>query len=262
MSNVITVVGITKKFRNLIETPSTQNYTTKNQHTQKMPSDGMFYALNNVSFSIEEGETVVIGGANGSGKSVLMSIIAKLSNPTSGSVTIKGRVGLVFQDSDTQILGETPEEDIAFGLKNIKVSKKNRQKIISDMINKTGLSERCGFPARFLSGGEKRRLAVAGILALDSPIIIFDEPYANLDYEGIQQVNALIALLQRENRTIIILTHELEKCLALADRFLVLYKGKLVFDGKPQEGLTKPLETWKIKNPLTHYTTCRDLVWL
>jgi len=259
MSKVVNIVGVTKQFRNLLETASSQAKTNKSQKTN---STGMFLALNNVSFSIEEGETVVIGGANGSGKSVLMSIIAKLSVPTTGYVKTKGRVGLVFQDSDMQILGETPEEDIAFGLKNLKIPKKEHPQIISDMINKTGLFERCGFPARFLSGGEKRRLAVAGILALDSPIIIFDEPYANLDYEGIQQVNALIALLQREHRTIIILTHELEKCLALADRFLVLYKGKLVFEGTPEEGLKKPLETWKIKNPLTQYTSWRDLVWL
>lgn len=245
LKQAVVVKNITKTFYNTAEADS-----------------GLFTALNNITFSIEKGSTVVIGGANGSGKSVLMSIIAQLTNPTNGTIKTDGRVGLVFQDSDTQILGETPEEDIAFGLKNTKIPKKERSKIVTNMIEKTGLSHRLGFPAHFLSGGEKRRLAVAGILALNSPIIIFDEPYANLDYMGVMQVNSLIALLQREHHTVIILTHELEKCLALADRFLVLYNGNLVFDGKPEQGLKQPLEKWKIKNPITNYLNCKDLVWI
>ncbi|OJF77592.1 MAG: cobalt ABC transporter ATP-binding protein [Treponema sp. CETP13] len=254
MSDAVIVKDITKQFHN--------GTTSSKKKETNINNNSLFTALDNVSFTIKKSSTVVIGGANGSGKSVLMSIIAQLSNPTTGTVSTDGRVGLIFQDTDTQILGETPEEDIAFGLKNTKVPKQKREKIIQDMIQKTGLSHRKGFPARFLSGGEKRRLAVAGILAVECPTIIFDEPYANLDYEGVQQVNALICMLQREQKTVIILTHELEKCLALADHFLILYNGKLVFNGTPHEGLKQPLENWKIRNPLTKYSNSNDLVWL
>ncbi|MFC2281278.1 MAG: ABC transporter ATP-binding protein, partial [Treponema socranskii subsp. buccale] len=93
------------------------------------------------------------------------------------------------------------------------------------------------------------------------PLIIFDEPYANLDYSGVRHVNALIKLLKKKGVTIIILTHELEKSLALCNRFIVLYRGKKVFDGKPAEGLAQKLEAWDIKNPIASYKTLGDLEW-
>ena len=102
-------------------------------------------------------------------------------------------------------------------------------------MEQVGLAEKAHFPARSLSGGEKRRLATAGILALERDLIIFDEPFANLDYPGVQQVNKLLLQLHQEGKTIVVLTHELEKCLGLATRFMVLYRGQLVFDGSPQE---------------------------
>ncbi len=221
-----------------------------------------FHALNNVSFSIEDGECVIIGGANGSGKSMLMSVIAGLTEPTNGNVETNGRVGLIFQDPDTQILGETPEEDISFGLKNLKIPKDRHEKIIENVLKKTGLEKRKGFPARFLSGGEKRRLATASILAMDCPIIIFDEPYANLDYAGVKHVNELIEMLKKENHTVLVLTHELEKCYALADRFIVLFEGNNVFDGSPEDGLKQNLEEWSIRNPLCSYKEKKDLIWI
>ncbi len=220
-----------------------------------------FCALDDVNLRVSKGECLIIGGANGSGKSILMSLIAKLIEPTSGHVTTNGRVGLVFQDADTQILGETPEEDILFGIKNVKIPKEKHSQIVTTVLEKTGLTKRRGFPSRFMSGGEKRRLATASILAMDCPIIIFDEPYANLDYEGVCHVNDLIAKLKDDNHTILILTHELEKCFALATRFVVLFEGKKVFDGSCEEGLAQNLEQWSIRNPLHSYTSKEDLLW-
>lgn len=228
--------------------------------TKKFPPDS-FVVLDSISFKIEEGSCTLIGGANGSGKSVLMSIIAKLTLPTSGSFSTNGRVGLIFQDADTQILGETPEEDILFGLKNLRIAKNEWDERVDSVLKKTGLLKRKGFPARFLSGGEKRRLATASILAMDCPIIIFDEPYANLDYSGVCQVNELIKMLKNDGHTILLLTHELEKCFALANRFIVLFEGKKVFDGSPDEGLKQDLAQWSIKNPLCTYIKKEDLLW-
>ena len=254
-------------------------------------SEGVVHALKNVSLQIEDGSCVVIGGENGSGKSVLMSIIAGLEEADSGCVefvkevdfgtdtsssakigsktntcsdgskSLPPRAGLVFQEAETQILGETPREDIAFGPKNLGWKKEKIQAAVENALNQTGLTKKADFPARFLSGGEKRRLAVACMLAMDLPVIILDEPYANLDYGGVKQVNALVKQLKLAGKTVIILTHEIEKCLALADKFAVLFRGEKKFEGLPQDGLLQPLEEWNIRNPLVSYSCVQDLVW-
>ena len=226
-----------------------------------MTSEGILPALKNVSFTINKGECVVIGGENGSGKSVLMSIIAGLEKADEGTIECEGKAGLVFQEAETQILGETPREDISFGPKNLGWKKDKINQTVEEVLKTTGLTEKADFPARFLSGGEKRRLAVACMIAMNLPIIILDEPYANLDYTGVKQVNALIRQLKKEGKTILLLTHEIEKCLALADRFLVLFRGNLVFDGMPEQTVNLNLEQWNIRNPFVSYKNVQDLVW-
>lgn len=224
--------------------------------------EGVKHALKDVYMEIDEGSITVIGGENGSGKSVLVNIISGLEKPDSGQVRSFAKAGLVFQEADTQILGETPYEDVKFGPKNQKKPRSLVEKAAEYALEQVGLTNKAGYPARFLSGGEKRRLAVACMLAMELPIIIFDEPYANLDYGGVKQVNALVKKLHEQNKTVIILTHELEKCLGLADRFVVLFRGDKVFDGSPQEGLEQDLEQWNIRNPINAYSSLSDLVWL
>ncbi|MDR1253253.1 MAG: energy-coupling factor ABC transporter ATP-binding protein [Treponema sp.] len=225
--------------------------------------DGFFYALDDVSLEIEQGVCTVVAGANGSGKSLLMSIIAGLEEPDSGGAEVREKTGLVFQDADSQILGETPREDIAIGVRGKFFFRKAEiLSVVETSLRDTGLLSRADFPSHFLSGGEKRRLSVAGVLAMNAGIIIFDEPYANLDYPGIVQVNALINNLLAKNKTIVILTHELEKCFALAKKFAVLFEGKLVFNGTPTEGLNAPLEQWGIHNPRRDSSCLEDLIWI
>ncbi len=233
-------------------------------------SQGENHALKNVSFELADGGCLVIAGENGSGKSLLMSIIAGLEEADSGIVDLGDQgdeenhhrgVGLVFQEAETQILGETPREDIAFGPKNLGWKKAEIEKAVNLALEKTGLDAKADFPARFLSGGEKRRLAIACMIAMNLPIIILDEPYANLDYQGVKQVNLLVKNLKKEGKTVIILTHEIEKCLGLADKFLVLFRGEKVFDGSPKAGLKENLEKWNIKNPMTQYQKIEDFVW-
>ena len=224
-------------------------------------SEGINYALQNVSFEIPDGTCTVIGGENGSGKSVLMSIIAGLEEADSGTIENSCRAGLVFQEAETQILGETPREDIAFGPKNLGFTKEQTEQAVIDALQKTGLTSKADFPARFLSGGEKRRLAVACMIAMNLPVIILDEPYANLDFTGVKQVNSLVKSLKEQGRTVIILTHEIEKCLALAEKFIVLFRGKKVFDGTPEEIVKLDLEKWNIKKPFANYSAIKDLVW-
>lgn len=224
-------------------------------------ADGEKKALKSVSMEFEENSFTVIGGENGSGKSVLMSIIAGLEDCSSGDIETFAQCGLVFQEAETQILGETPFEDVCFGPKNLVWKKADVIEAANKALEITGLTEKKDFPARFLSGGEKRRLAVACMIAMDLPILILDEPYANLDYSGVKQVNALLKELKKSGKTIILLTHEIEKCLGLADKFIVLFRGEKVFDGTPEEGLKENLEQWNIKNPLTAYNKLEDLVW-
>ena len=218
-------------------------------------------ALQDVSFSVKKGEFLVIGGKNGSGKSVLMSLIAGLDKQTSGTIKCV-EVGLVFQDANSQILGETPLEDVLFGLRNLKLKKQERLQKAEETLKQCGLFEKRDFQARVLSGGEKRRLAVAGILALDRDFIIFDEPFANLDLIGIKQVCAILKQLKEQNKTIIVLTHDLEKILGLADSFIILDSGKIKFNGTPEDGLKLNLEEYGIKNPLTSYNSVKDLFWI
>ncbi len=218
-------------------------------------------ALQDVSFSVKKGEFLVIGGKNGSGKSVLMSLIAGLDKQTSGTIKCD-EVGLVFQDANSQILGETPLEDVLFGLRNLKLKKQERLQKAEETLKQCGLFEKHDFQARVLSGGEKRRLAVAGILALDRDFIIFDEPFANLDLIGIKQVCAILKQLKEQNKTIIVLTHDLEKILGLADSFIILDSGKIKFNGTPEDGLKLNLEEYGIKNPLTSYNSVKDLFWI
>lgn len=223
-------------------------------------------ALKNISLEIAHGEFVVVGGANGSGKTVLMSLVAGLDAPTAGEIETDGIVGIVFQDADSQILGETVLEDAMFAPRNLPrnlcPSKNDARQIAIDALTKCGLSDKLDSPARFLSGGEKRRLAVAGVLAMRADIIIFDEPFANLDLDGVRQVTSILRELKNDCKTVIVLTHEIEKCLALADKFVVLYKSEICFDGTPEAGIAENLEQWGIHNPLSKYNDIKDLIWL
>jgi biotin transport system ATP-binding protein len=255
--------GITKRFKVDEETASGLPALCETDRTR----GGFFYALEDVSLVIAQGEFCVIAGANGSGKSLLMGVIAGLDSPTRGTCVTEGRAGLVFQDADSQLIGETPLEDAAFGPKNLGFGKKESSTRARDSLEAVGLLAKADFAARNLSGGEKRRLSLAGVLAMDCPLVIFDEPYANLDYDGVKSVNAALMALKQQQKTVIVLTHELEKCLALADRFFVLYNGRLKFDGTPQEMLRKDnaralLESWGIRHPFCRLEKTGDLLWL
>lgn len=217
-------------------------------------------ALKEISFSLQQGDFCIIGGANGSGKSVLMSLIAKLEKPTSGKITSQ-YAGLVFQEADSQILGETPLEDVCYSLTNIGLKSAAAKEKAIKLLEKVGLEEKSQANARTLSGGEKRRLAVASVLALEPEIIIFDEPFANLDWISVKQLCNLLLELKNQGKTIILLTHEIEKILGIANKLIILHKGKLVFDGTPEMGIKENLEQFGIKNPLTEYKKIGDLFW-
>jgi biotin transport system ATP-binding protein len=241
-----------------------------------------FIALDDLSLDIYEGRCLVIAGSNGSGKTLLMRLIAGLLSPSGGDVLFRGQslynvprwglkktekklrreLGLVFQDADAQIVGETVVEDIRFGPENLgfsaaEISARTEQALVA-----MTLTEKSGYSPRRLSGGEKRRLAIAGILAMGCNTVIMDEPFANLDWPGVVQTLSIIRDIKTSGRTLIILTHELEKILALADRLVILHRGVLCADGFPAEVLDRLDPDWGVRDPRRNYKTVEDCSWL
>ncbi|MFA6506941.1 MAG: energy-coupling factor ABC transporter ATP-binding protein, partial [Treponemataceae bacterium] len=133
---------------------------------------------------------------------------------------------------------------------------------VDESLEATGLTEKRKAPPRHLSGGEKRRLAVAGVLAMGCDAVIMDEPFANLDWPGVIQVLRTISDLKKSGKTVIVLTHELEKVLAHADRLTILDKGKIRDDGTPLEVLTRGVDKYGIRDPRHHYDRVEDCTWL
>jgi biotin transport system ATP-binding protein len=175
---------------------------------------------------------------------------------------LRRELGLVFQDADAQIVGETVAEDIAFGPENLGVSTADTGFRAEQALVAMGLAEKRGYSPRRLSGGEKRRLAIAGILAMGCNTVIMDEPFANLDWPGVVQTLNMIREIKNSGKTLIILTHELEKALALADRLVILHRGVLCADGTPAAVLDKIDPNWGVRDPRKNYATIEDCSWL
>ncbi len=204
-------------------------------------------AVKKVTFEVNEGELLVISGKNGSGKSVLMHHLNGLYKPTSGSILFRGKsifknlsrtrqkIGLVFQNSDSQIVSQTVGMDIAFGPENLNLDKEEVEKRVETALKIVGLTEKRNHYTHSLSGGEKKKLAIAGILAMNPEIIILDEPFSNLDYPGVRQILRQILDLHKSGHTVICITHELDKILFHADRLIIMKEGEIVCDGSPEE---------------------------
>jgi biotin transport system ATP-binding protein len=233
-----------------------------------------FEALSGIDLDIIAEECLLIAGANGSGKTLLMHILAGLTEPSGGEIFFKGKrlgswggllrrhVGLMFQDAGAQVIGETVEEDIRFGPENLKFPEEEIRERLENCLEALELKAKRDFPPRRLSGGEKRRLAAAGVLAMGCGTVIMDEPFANLDWPGVAQVLTIIRGLKAEGKTVIILTHELEKVLAFADRLVILAGGKVRDQGKPEEVLDRLENAWGVRDPRRNYRNAGDCSWL
>ena len=220
-------------------------------------------ALDNVSFEIEKGQFACIIGHTGSGKSTLVSHLNGLVRPESGSVFLDGedifkkgydlrsvrfRVGLVFQYPEYQLFEETVYNDIAFGPKNMGLSDDEvRERVISAakaLEIRPELLKKSPFE---LSGGQKRRVAIAGVIAMCPEVLVLDEPAAGLDPKGRERVMRLISeYREKTGSTVIIVSHSMETAAKFADKILVLNEGKLAFDGVADELFSKKEELEKI----------------
>ena len=203
------------------------------------------HALRNINLTIEDGELLLICGSNGSGKTTLIRHLNGLLKPLSGIIRVNGLdparserevmqlVGMVFQDADSQIVGETVAEDVAFGPENLGLPPDEVEARVTSALAMVGLEALHHKPCHLLSGGEKRRVAIAGVLAMQPRIVVFDEPFANLDYSGVCQVLEQILKLHRHGHTIVVATHDVEKAITHADRVAIMYRGELKAAGPP-----------------------------
>jgi biotin transport system ATP-binding protein len=142
-------------------------------------------------------------------------------------------VGMIFQDADSQIVGETVSDDVAFGPQNLRLSPAEVGRRVEQALAAVGLADLGGRRPHLLSGGEKRRLSIAGVLAMQPKVIVFDEPFSNLDYAGVRQVLGQMVALHRSGLTVLATTHDLDKVLAHADRLVLMQRGRIVEDGAP-----------------------------
>lgn len=212
-------------------------------------------ALDDISFSVERGEFIGIIGHTGSGKSTLMQQLNGLLKPTSGTVLLDGqdiwsdkkltrqarfRVGLVFQYPEYQLFEETVYKDIAFGPKNMGLSAEEVDRRVREAAGFVGLTEQQLEVSPFdLSGGQKRRVAIAGVIAMEPEVLILDEPTAGLDPVGRSEILGNIQSYRKaKNATIMMVSHSMEDVARLTDRLLVMNGSKLAMDAPPAQVFT------------------------
>ena len=195
-------------------------------------------ALDDVSFSVETGDFFGIYGLSGSGKSTLLRLAAGLAKPSSGQIILRknAKVGLVFQFPENQLFGASVIEDVMFGPSNLGLAKDNAKDKAQLALNQVGISEKLFDRSPFsLSGGEKRRVAIAGILAMETDVLMLDEPLAGLDPEGQDNLCGLIERLNKGGRTIIVVSHESEILGNRCKNAAVLEAGKLKDTGSAKD---------------------------
>lgn len=203
-------------------------------------------ALKNINLSIYSGEKIAVIGNNGAGKSTLFLNMNGVFQPQSGEVYFKGEkitrknrillnqhVGIVFQDADSQIIASTVISEISFGPMNLKLPKEEVEERVNEAISFMKLEEYRNRLSHYLSGGEKKRVSIADIIAMHSDVIIFDEPTASLDPANAQVFEGVIDKLAEEGKTLLISTHDMDFAYRWADRVLVFSDGKIIAEDSP-----------------------------
>lgn len=207
-------------------------------------------AIENINLTIQDGEFVGLIGHTGSGKSTLIQHINALMLPTEGKVIVNGidtytpksgleirkNVGIVFQYPEYQLFEETIEKDVAFGPKNLGLDENEIKERVRHALKLVGIDESLFDHSPFdLSGGQKRRVAIAGVLAMNPKVLILDEPSAGLDPAGRADMRALIRNIKNEGATVIMVSHSMDDVSKMCDRIIVMNKGRIALDGTPSE---------------------------
>jgi cobalt/nickel transport system ATP-binding protein len=213
-------------------------------------SDGTL-ALDNVSLSFEKGERIALLGTNGSGKTTLLHHLNGILKPTSGKVffedkplaydsksllDLRRRVGFIFQDPNDQLFATTVKQDVAFGPLNLGQPTDEVKKAVDEALETVGMAELAEKPPHFLSLGQKKRVALAGVLAMQPEVLIMDEPTSNLDPRATSEILHLLLRLNKERKmTLILATHDVDMVPLFANKLYILSRGKLVSEGSPAE---------------------------
>jgi cobalt/nickel transport system ATP-binding protein len=216
-------------------------------------SDGTL-ALDNVTLSFDHAERIALLGTNGSGKTTLLNHLNGILKPTSGKILFDGnplkydaksllelrkRVGFVFQDPNDQLFAPTVKQDVAFGPLNLGYNTEKVKTIVEEALKTVGMSEFPEKPPHFLSLGQKKRVALAGVLAMEPEVIIMDEPTSNLDPRATSEILHLLLQLNKEKGiTLLLATHDVDMVPLFATKMYILNKGKLVFQGTPKESFS------------------------
>ena len=217
------------------------------------------FALDGVDLDIRKGEFVAVVGRNGSGKSTLALNMNALLLPTEGTVTVDGmdtsddtkvwdirkKVGMVFQDPDNQLVSSIIEDDVAFGPENLGVPSEEIRQRVDEALKAVEMYDYRKKGPHLLSGGQKQRIAIAGVIAMRTDCIVFDEATAMLDPLGRKEIMSIIKKLHSEGHSIVIITHFMEKA-AQADRIVVTSEGRIVMEGAPSEIFKKKEELEKL----------------
>lgn len=213
-------------------------------------SDGTL-ALNNISLGFKRGERIALLGTNGSGKTTLLNHFNGILKPTSGSIyfndkpleysgkallELRKQVGFVFQDPNDQLFAPTVKQDVAFGPLNLGLPPDQVKKAVDEALQIVGMSEFTEKPPHFLSLGQKKRVALAGVLAMRPEVIIMDEPTSNLDPRATSEILHLLLRLNNESGiTLLLATHDVDMVPLFANKLYILNKGRLVSEGTPKE---------------------------
>lgn len=240
-------------------------------HIYSMGTPFQRTAIENINISIPQGQFVAVIGHTGSGKSTFIQHLNALMSPTSGKVMcdgkdinadklsrrdIKWKVGLVFQYPEYQLFEETVYKDIAFGPGNMKLSAKEIDERVREAAAFTGVSEELFEKSPLeLSGGQKRRIAIAGVIAMRPEVLILDEPTAGLDPAGCRTIqDNICAYREKTGATVIIVSHSMDDVARLADRIIVFDHGTVVMDGTPAEVFSEPQKLIDIGLSIPHST--------
>mgnify|MGYP001236537677 FL=1 len=216
---------------------------------------GSLEAIKGISFHIRPGEKIALVGPNGAGKSTLLQMFNGMIRPTSGTILfdnepvrydsaslrqIRKRVGFVMQNSDRQIIAPTVYQDVAFGPANLGYDEKTTRNAVALALRQVGIEGFERRPPHHLSGGEKKRVAIAGVLAMDPDVLVFDEPTSGLDPSGSEDLMELLDELNHDGKTIIISTHDVELAYPWADRAILLLDGRILEEDVPDVAFGNP----------------------
>ncbi len=229
--------------------------------------------LDGISLSVFAGERIAILGYNGAGKSTFFLNLNGVLTPAEGEISYRGtkitrktlkklrqHIGIVFQDADNQIIASSVLAEVSFGPMNLKLPRSEVEERVNTALNYMNISQFKDRPPHYLSGGEKKRVSIADIIAMKSEIIIFDEPTASLDPLNAAMLEEVLEKLSREGKTLLLSTHDVDFAYRFADRILVFDNGRILADGTPLEVFKNisVLKQANLKRPLL-LDVCEDL---